>query len=103
MSTLNDIWKFRKQISEGIINTVFKNEIVEKVADERMQICKKCEHYDGKCSVPGTGPCCGACGCSLSFKTRSLSSICGKFNIQQEPLWLPVITAKEQEKLDAEQ
>jgi hypothetical protein len=32
--------------------------------------------------VPGTQPCCnekmGGCGCSLGFKTRSLSSACPK-------------------------
>jgi len=32
--------------------------------------------------VPGTTPCCnqelGGCGCSLKFKTRSLSSECPK-------------------------
>ncbi len=35
---------------------------------------------DEGCMVAGTSPCCshikGGCGCSLAFKTRSLSSAC---------------------------
>jgi hypothetical protein len=48
-----------------------------------MKVCTKCSLFDmhGKgCIVPGTHPCCneklGGCGCSLSLKTRSLSSNC---------------------------
>ena len=29
-----------------------------------------------KCAVKGTAPCCNECGCSLLFKTKSLSSAC---------------------------
>lgn len=29
-----------------------------------------------KCMVPGSQPCCGECGCSLSLKLRSLESSC---------------------------
>ena len=28
------------------------------------------------CAASGTQPCCASCGCSLAFKTRSLSSSC---------------------------
>jgi hypothetical protein len=47
--------------------------------------------------VPGTAPCCnekhGGCGCSLEFKTRSLSSDC--------PLnkWKAILTQEEEDKL----
>jgi hypothetical protein len=56
-----------------------------------MLICKFCEVYteeDEGCMVPGTSPCCnqlkGGCGCSLQFKTRSLSSCCplGKWDAE---------------------
>ena len=53
------------------------------IADARMEICTNCLLYDKTgdgCMVPGTQPCCnqdkGGCGCSLTFKTRSLSSSC---------------------------
>lgn len=79
------IWKNKGQIIEGITNSVFKREDVEAIAHQRMQICNKCELLDVQgdgCMVAGTGPCCderkGGCGCSLSFKTRSLSSACPK-------------------------
>lgn len=45
----------------------------------RMKICRGCELLDTKgtlCMVKGTHPCCGACGCSLSMKLRSLESEC---------------------------
>lgn len=73
------------KIAEGTFNTIFKKENVELIAKERMDICNKCELIDNqgdKCFAPGTGPCCGDCGCSLKFKIRSLSSECpkGKWN-----------------------
>ncbi len=77
------IWKTKGQIIEGITNSIFKREDVEAVAEYRMFICKNCKLYDeeGKgCMIPGTQPCCnenlGGCGCSLSLKTRALSSEC---------------------------
>jgi hypothetical protein len=79
------IWKNKGQILEGIKNSIFKREDIELIATERMNICRACKLYDtfGEgCMVPGTEPCCnqnlGGCGCSLGFKTRSLSSECPK-------------------------
>ena len=70
---------------EGVTNSIFKKEDVEEIAQQRMQICINCELYDVQgegCMVAGTQPCCneklGGCGCSLKFKTRSLSSDCPK-------------------------
>ena len=95
------IWKSKGQIIEGITNSVFKREDVEEIAQQRMQICKGCALYDVQgegCMVPGTQPCCnqnqGGCGCSLGFKTRSLSSDCplGK--------WKAELTQEEEDKLN---
>ena len=83
LNSIIQIWKHKGQIMEGIKNNIFKREDVERVADARMEICTNCPMYDltGEgCMVPGTEPCCnqdkGGCGCSLTFKTRSLSSSC---------------------------
>lgn len=79
------IWKNKNLILEGIKNSIFKKEDVEEIAQHRIEICKNCpsECYDeigDGCMVGGTQPCCnqnkGGCGCSLTFKTRSLSSEC---------------------------
>jgi hypothetical protein len=79
------IWKSKGQILEGITNSIFKKEDVEEIAKHRMSICHFCDLYtedDKGCMVVGTSPCCnqdkGGCGCSLNFKTRSLSSCCPK-------------------------
>ena len=79
------IWKSKGQILEGLTNSIFKKEDVEEIAQQRMQICSKCALLDVQgvgCMVKGTQPCCneklGGCGCSLSLKTRSLSSYCPK-------------------------
>ena len=83
------------------MNNIFKKEDVEEIAQYRMGVCKECTLYDesGKgCAVPGTQPCCnegmGGCGCSLAFKTRSLSSDC--------PLgyWKAVLSQEEEDKLN---
>jgi hypothetical protein len=77
------IWKNKGQILEGVANSIFKKEDVEQIAEHRMTICRRCPLYDRTgdgCMVSGTEPCCnkdkGGCGCSLKFKTRSLSSAC---------------------------
>lgn len=66
-----------------------------------MNICSSCELYtkdsDDGCMVIGTQPCCnqnlGGCGCSLKFKTRSLSSSCPKDK------WDAELTEEEEDKL----
>jgi hypothetical protein len=95
------IWKSKGQILEGITNSVFKREDVEEIAQHRLDICKECTLFDEKgegCLVPGTAPCCnekkGGCGCSLSLKTRALSSGCplGK--------WKEELSEEEEDKLN---
>ena len=81
MGNLIRIWKERGKIAEGVMNNVFKTHHVENIAFFRNEICKVCEFIDTKgdsCAIPGTQPCCSECGCSLKFKTRSLSSKCPK-------------------------
>lgn len=99
MADIRKIWRNRKKILEGVTNTVFKKQFVEDVAANRMEICKACDEYDGECQVPGTGPCCGACGCSLKFKVRSLSSACGLLEKGKKPLWLPVVKQADEDKI----
>lgn len=80
-SNIIRIWKSKGQILEGIKNKIFKKEDVEAIARQRNTICHMCIHIDHegkKCAMPGTQPCCAECGCSLAFKTRSLSSSCPK-------------------------
>lgn len=95
------IWKSKGQILEGLKNSIFKKEDVEEIAQQRMQICKKCALYDVQgtgCMVPGTQPCCneklGGCGCSLGMKTRSLSSDCPK------GYWKAELTQDEEDQLN---
>lgn len=105
MSSLKEniirIWKSKQQIIEGISNSIFKKEDVEQIAQDRMNICLSCDLYtddSNGCMVAGTHPCCnqnkGGCGCSLGFKTRSLSSAC--------PLghWQAELTQEEEDKLN---
>lgn len=64
-------------IAQGFINDAIKTEHWEVIAKARLSICNKCEEYDPegtKCKVPGTQPCCAACGCSLNKKARSNST-----------------------------
>ena len=97
MFSLKEIWKNRNQIYEGIKNSVMRDDFVEDVSFKRNEICMVCEKYDIKginCAIPGTQPCCSSCGCSLAFKTRSLSSDC--------PLkkWKALISEDQEQKLE---
>jgi hypothetical protein len=97
MGNLIKIWKERNQIAEGIKNNIFKTKHVEDIAFFRNEICRSCEFIDTagtKCAVPGTHPCCSACGCSLTFKTRSLSSSCPK------GFWMNELTEEEEDLLN---
>ena len=78
MENIHRIWKNRKSILEGIKNNIFKKDDIEEIAAERMVACMKCPHisHGDKCMVPGTQPCCGLCGCKLSWKLRSLAEYC---------------------------
>lgn len=87
------IWKEKGKILEGIRNNIFKKADVEHIAAERIATCEACPHMDttgDKCVVPGTGPCCGLCGCSLSLKTRALSASC------DDKRWDAVLSEDEQ-------
>lgn len=86
---------------EGITNSIFKKEDIEEIAEQRMKICVKCSLYDAQgegCFVKGTQPCCnqnkGGCGCSLSLKTRALSSDCPMGH------WKAELTEEEEDKLN---
>lgn len=77
--SLIKIWKEKGKILEGVKNSMFKQAHIEEIAKTRMNICDECPLIDRegtKCYMVGTQPCCGDCGCKLSFKTRSLSSDC---------------------------
>jgi len=97
MGKLGEIWKNRKQIMEGVKNSIIRDAFVEQVATERREICNACVRKDNEgssCVVPGTQPCCNLCGCSLAFKTRSLSSECPDLR------WHAVLTEEEEDKLN---
>ena len=65
-----------KKLGEGIWNTHFDvKQEVEQVAEERMEICRKCEYNSTNKGRPGTEKCL-QCGCVLRWKTHSLSSSC---------------------------
>jgi hypothetical protein len=97
MGKLTQLWKNKSQILEGIINTVIRDEYVEEVAAIRNSICDDCELKGNKCMVPGTGPCCNDCGCSLKLKTRSLSSFCPHPDGSK---WEAILTEEEEDELD---
>jgi len=95
MNLLKQIWKEKHRIMEGIKNSIIRDEFVEDIAELRLAVCNQCPSKGKKCAVKGTAPCCNECGCSLGFKTRSLSSECplGK--------WGALLSEEEEDKLDA--
>lgn len=97
--TLKRVWHNKEKILEGLKNSIFKSEDIEKIAAERMQVCESCPLIDrtgDKCVLPGTQPCCGACGCKLSLKVRSLSSQCED---PKGPRWNALLTEQQEDQL----
>lgn len=71
MHSLSKIWKNRRNIWEGLWNSMFSSKPIKKMALERKVICEVCPHLDktgDKCFVPGTQPCCSLCGCKMAWK-----------------------------------
>jgi len=92
-------------VIEGSIKSVFLEEAVEKVADERKAICLNCEWN----STPGkmvNASKCKACGCWLKLKTRVMHENCGLDRLNKaakanHPLkWEAVLTEQDEDKLD---
>lgn len=50
---ISEIWKHKKEIFEGITNTLIKDKFVEEIAAERMSICNQCPGKKNKwmCSI----------------------------------------------------
>jgi hypothetical protein len=96
MGKLFDIISKRKEIFDGIMNTMFTSKHVEEIAAKRMEVCMACPHIDtkgDKCFLPGSQPCCGHCGCKLGFMTRSLSSACSD---PDNPRWEAILSPDEE-------
>lgn len=72
---MDNIWENKEKILQGIKNSLIKNSFIESISEDRYKICKACDHYSTNC-VALVSSCCSLCGCSLKFKTRSLSSNC---------------------------
>lgn len=79
------------EIIEGVKNSVFVNEEVEKIAKERYEICKQCPFFSGNQDKPWMNPIegpyysklrpdehCTVCACNIHAKNRSLQSSCPK-------------------------
>lgn len=71
-----------KGILEGAWNSVFVNKEIEKIAQQRNEVCKGCimnsdhqkKHNKYKTIRPDFH--CVSCGCDLHMKTRALSQSC---------------------------
>lgn len=73
-----------KHIFEGIKNSIFVKEEVEKIAKERYEFCKVCPKNSSNKVMGDLGPYytpfipehCTVCACNLHAKVRSLHSEC---------------------------
>lgn len=84
------------QIVEGwrnkLIPPAHLKELIEATAQQRISICRNCEHNSTKHKTMRPDEHCVECGCTLSAKTRCLSCAC--------PLkkWTEIMTEKQEEQ-----
>lgn len=102
MKKLWKVWKNKNKIIEGVWNSWFPNQFVEKIAAERKAICESnvCGYFDKdgtseEVYVKGSSGC-KACGCNTKWSTNSLSKVCGLVDIGKNPLWGAVMTEQEE-------
>jgi hypothetical protein len=87
-----------KHILEGITNSIFVKEEVEKIANERYEICKVCPHMSANNKSPEflagnyyseirPDEHCTHCACNIHAKNRSLHTSCpvGKWDAVATP------------------
>lgn len=67
-----------KTMISRIMDKVF---VSESVKNDRLDICKGCEHYITVVSQ------CGICGCFLEAKTRLIGFHCALDQIGESPKW----------------
>lgn len=89
-----------KGILEGVKNSVFIQEEVERVAAERIAICRACPFNSEVARANGASILrkdehCLNCGCNLHLKTRALSAQCPL----DPPKWASLATNEEQAEL----
>lgn len=98
LQKIKRIWKSKWLILEGVFNYYFTRKKIARIASYRHDICDTCPLIDlkgDKCEVSGTQPCCSSCGCSLKYKTYSMSSEC------PHGRWFAVMTEEEEDDLNA--
>jgi len=67
------------KLLEGIGNSIWVKEEVEKIAAERIAHCNSCPHYSPNIpnlQVTRRDKFCTDCGCNMYLKTRALSAQC---------------------------
>ncbi len=65
-----------KEIGEGYLNLVIKDDVVEQVSALRMKVCGECIHISTKHKTIRPDVHCTICKCPLAAKTRSMGSEC---------------------------
>lgn len=100
---LRKIWKNRGQILEGVANSLIIKEEIEKIARDRLDICRSCIYYDRdgtseKVVLKGLEAC-SVCGCSLHLKVHCMSCSCAMEELEQTPLWTAELTTEEEDSL----
>lgn len=102
---LKRIWEHKREILDGVANSLFIRESIEQVALERTSICEsnRCGFYDkegisDKVNIPGVSSC-GVCGCVIHLLTRSMHSKCSLHELGKQPLWESQLTKEEEDSL----
>mgnify|MGYP003352778275 CR=1 FL=1 len=96
-----------KKIVEGITNSIFVKEEVEKIAQYRESRCNRCEYMSKNVErltstkMGRKDKFCTDCGCNIHLATRSMAKGCplgsetSKFP-NEKPKWLPVTDSIEE-------
>lgn len=100
-----DLIKLIEDVSTGIAKSIVLDGEVEKVSQERLAICKNCEHNTTPGKIVNASRC-NACGCFLKLKSRVMSANCGiealnqKNNTEIDLKWFAKLDPKSEEELN---
>lgn len=81
MNLIRKAWKNKKQIVEGLTNTIFHKPALDTIISQRLQQCRNCNFYSENAKKTGYKTRrpdihCINCGCNIELKTSCMSCSC---------------------------
>jgi hypothetical protein len=77
--------------------------LILQTSEERLLICRNCEHHSSRIKTIRIDEHCTICGCPLKALTKCLSCNCSVEELQELPKWEAVVSCIQEEEFNIEE